>query len=121
MLDYELLKNEGLLLLEPQTPIQTRDFAQLCEAVNLYLHGQNRIKGLVIATDDQMGWEDFAELITHLQFNDDAHSHIDKLAFASDLDLDSHIGKVTNQIPSAEVRLFPTSSRSNALAWIKDS
>ncbi len=115
MLDFELLQSAGVVRLHPETPLLAREFAQLSETVNRYLANQNELKGIIIGTEDPLGWEDLSELVNHLVFSNDQHKHLPKLAALSDTSIDGILAAIGNHFSGAEIRIFNSGSEEKAL------
>lgn len=48
MLDYSIMKPEGILLLSPEAPLTREDFGGLSTAVNAYLSNHAKLRGVLI-------------------------------------------------------------------------
>lgn len=118
MLDYKLLANDGVLEVCPTTPLHARDFAQLSEAVDRYLSREHNLKGVIIRTNDKPGWEDFSELVSHIEFIHDHHKQVPKIAAISNDELQTILPPIANHFAAAEVKHFDTCNRNEALDWI---
>ena len=120
MLSHQLLRDDGILILEPQGPLQVADFDALNLEINPYLEKEGRLRGLLIDAAEFPGWESFAALLSHLRFIRDHHRLIAKVAAVSDNKFLSIAPRVASHFVKAEVRHFPSHDRDAALAWLRE-
>jgi len=118
MLDYKLLPSDGILEVHPHTPLLARDFAQLSEAVDRYLSRHGRLQGLLISTDETPGWEDFSELVSHIEFTHEHHKLIPKIAAVSNAVLSNLLPPISKHFSRAEVKQFDSQHVDDAIDWI---
>jgi len=48
MLTHELLRDEGILILRPQGPLQASDFTSLAKVVDPYLEEHGTLRGIMV-------------------------------------------------------------------------
>ena len=48
MLTHELLRDEGILILRPQGPLQAGDFTSLATVVDPYLEEHDKLRGIMV-------------------------------------------------------------------------
>lgn len=65
MLDYSIMKPEGILVLKPQAPLSKEDFGGLSAAVDSYLSDHARLHGILILSRKFPGWENVAGFTAH--------------------------------------------------------
>jgi len=118
MLDYKLLADDGILEVHPRTPLLARDFVQLSEAVDRHLSHHGSLHGLIISTDEIPGWEDFSELVSHIEFTHDHHKLIPKIAAVSNATLSNLLPPISQHFTQAEVKQFDSQHIDDALEWI---
>jgi hypothetical protein len=119
MLDHELQRAEGLLVIRPHGPLQADDFSALAAVVDPYVEAHGNLRGLMIEASSFPGWDSFAALISHLRFVRDHHRVIRKIAAVSDSPLLSLVPRLATHFVNAEIRHFKASERSTALAWLR--
>ena len=78
MIDYELLKEDAILIVSPRQALEKTDFDKLRAVVDPYLKEKGNLAGLMIYTESFPGWESFAALISHLNFVKDHHKKLRK-------------------------------------------
>ena len=119
MLAHELLRNEGILLIQPQGPIQSGDFEAIAQVVDPYIEQAGSLRGLLIEASSFPDWDSFAALVSHLRFVRDHHRLIAKIAVVSDSPVLSIGPQITKHFVNAEVRHFYANEREVALAWLR--
>jgi hypothetical protein len=119
MIQYELLREQGILILRPQTALQADDFAALARVVDPYLEQHGDLRGLLIDAPSFPGWDDFSALLSHLRFVRDHHRRIKRIAVVSDSTFLSVAPKIASHFVSAQLRTFDAADRAAALAWLQ--
>lgn len=119
MIQHELLRERGILTLEPKGPLQAADFSTLAAVVDPYIEQHGDLKGLLIAAPAFPGWDDFAALVSHLRFVRDHHRRIRRIAVVSDSAVLSVAPKIAKHFVSAEIRTFDAADQAAALAWLE--
>ncbi|MBW1883312.1 MAG: STAS/SEC14 domain-containing protein [Deltaproteobacteria bacterium] len=116
-LRFELLADEGILILEPRGELEAGDFERLGAEVDPHIAETGGLKGLIIVAEHFPGWDDFSALSSHLRFVKDHHKKIRKVAFVTDDRLLSVIPRISSLFVAAETRAFPMAARDEALLW----
>jgi hypothetical protein len=119
MLTHELLRDEGILILRPQGPLQAGDFTSLATVVDPYLEEHGTLRGIMVDAPSFPGWDSFAALASHLRFVRDHHRLIGKIAAVSDSPVLSLGPKLAKHFVKAEIRNFKGNERAVALAWLR--
>ena len=119
MLTHELLRDEGILILRPQGPLQAGDFTSLATVVDPYLEEHGTLRGMMVDAPSFPGWDSFAALASHLRFVRDHHRLIGKIAAVSDSPVLSLGPKLAKHFVKAEIRNFKGNERATALAWLR--
>ena len=119
MIQHELLRDRGILILKPEGPLRAEDFTALAGAVDPYIEERGDLNGLLIDAPSFPGWENFSALLSHLRFVRDHHRKIRRIAVVSDSPLLAIGPKIADHFVSAEVRAFDAADRAGALAWIE--
>lgn len=119
MLDYSILKPEGILVIKPQRPLGQEDFAQLSAAVDAYLNEHSTLHGVMIHTQGFPGWENFDGFTAHLHFVHDHHQKVERVAIVTDSPLASLAQSLGQHFTSAVIQRFPYPDEVQALDWLK--
>ncbi|MBE0626171.1 MAG: STAS/SEC14 domain-containing protein [Burkholderiales bacterium] len=118
MIQYELLREQGILILRPEAALQSEDFAAVAKLVDPYIESHGDLRGLMIDAPSFPGWENFAALLSHLRFVRDHHRRIRRVAVVSDDPLLGVAPKIAGHFLSAELKTFAAMERAAALAWL---
>ena len=73
MLKHELLRDAGILIVEPQSPLDSADFSELVKEVDPYIEEHGQLHGLLIYAESFPGWSDFAAFLSHMKFIKNHH------------------------------------------------
>ena len=116
-MDFELRKEDGIVIVKPQHALTEHDFAELSAAVDPYLAESGMLNALVIYTPDFPGWDSLAGLLSHIQFVKDHVANIRKVAMVTDSKLISVLPKFADLFVSADIKHFPYSDFDQAIDW----
>ena len=118
MLKHKLLRDAGILIVEPHSPLASADFSELVTEVDPYIEEHGQLHGLLIYVESFPGWSDFAALLSHIKFIKNHHQKIKKIAAATDSGFLSILPTVAGCFVDAEIRHFPFDEKESALDWI---
>ena len=119
MLDYELDRTEGILILEPSGPLESTDFKKLAREVDPYIREKGKLDGLMIYAKSFPGWDNFAAFLSHMKFVRNHHRKIRKIAAVTGSSFLSIMPQVAKHFVQAEVRHFDYDDKDAALNWLK--
>lgn len=119
MLDYSIVRPDGILVLKPSAPLSKEDFGGLSAAVDSYLADHARLHGLLIVSRVFPGWENFGAFIAHMQFVHQHHKKIVRVAVVTDSQIAGMAEALAKHFTSAEVKHFPFADDVKALAWLQ--
>jgi hypothetical protein len=119
MIDHELMRPEGILILRPTGRLEAADFEKVAQEIDPYIEANGKLHGIMIDAEAFPGWKDFAALVAHLRFVRDHHRKIEKVAVVSDSTFLSVAPKVASHFVQADLRHFSHSERDAALAWLR--
>jgi hypothetical protein len=120
MVNHELLRDEGILIIRPQGSLEAADFQKIAEELDPYIEANGKLQGVMIDAESFPGWKDFAALVAHLRFVKDHHRNIEKIAAVSDSSFLAIAPKIASHFVQADVRHFAHSQREEALAWLRE-
>jgi hypothetical protein len=118
MIHFELLRDQGVLVVTPTGPLEKSDFALLAKEVDPYIAAKGHLAGLMIYTKSFPGWESFGALVSHLRFVGEHQQKIDRVAAVTDSGFLSIMPHVVEHFLHAEVKHFHFDDRDEALAWL---
>jgi len=119
MIQHELQRDTGILIITPQGPLEQKDFEMLAREVDPYIQEKGRLNGLMIHAKSFPGWHDFAALVSHFKFVKNHHQQIAKVAAVTDSGFLSIMPSVAKHFVHANVKHFDYSEKDNALKWLK--
>jgi len=119
MLDYSIMKPEGILVLKPHTPLSKDDFDGLSAAVDSYLSDHAKLRGVLIQSRGFPGWENFGGFTAHMHFVREHHKQVERVAVVTDSHFAGIVESLGKHFISAEVRHFPFADDAQALAWLE--
>ena len=119
MITHELNEQDGVLIISPQSPLQSSDFAALAEKIDPFIERKGGLNGLMILVETFPGWENFASMLSHLRFVRGHHQKIKKVAAVTDDKFLSIMPKVAGLFVKAEVRHFSFEDKRAALEWLQ--
>jgi SpoIIAA-like len=119
MLNFELNRAEGILILKPIGPLESTDFEKLAREVDPYVIEKGKLNGLMIFTKSFPGWDNFAAFLSHMKFVKNHHQKIKKIAAVTGSGFLSIMPQVANHFIQAEVRHFDYDDKDKALDWLK--
>jgi hypothetical protein len=119
MVEFELLRDQGVLLVSPNGPLAEADFARLAQEVDPFIAANGKLTGLMVCVKGFPGWDSFGALISHLGFVRDHHRKIDRIAVVTDSEALKAMTQVAKYFVSPQVRQFPSDQRTEALAWLE--
>lgn len=118
MIIHHWHRDNSILEVAPQGPLQAADFRSLASMVDPHILDEGNLKGLMISAEQFDGWESFAALIDHLNFVRDHHRSIRRIALLSDSPVFGVLPRILDHFVSAEVRPFAQAERNDALEWL---
>jgi tRNA U38,U39,U40 pseudouridine synthase TruA len=121
MIQHELQRDTGILIITPQGPLEQKDFEMLAREVDPYIQEKGRLNGLMIHAKSFPGWHDFAALVSHFKFVKNHHQQIAKVAAVTDSGFLSIMPSVAKHFVRANVKHFDYSEKENALKWLKST
>ena len=120
MLEFDLNRESGVLVLKPHGPLNADDFAAVTETTDTYIESAGGLNGVMIYAKSFPGWEDFGGLMSHLKFVRDHHKYIKKLATVSDSRALTIMPKIAEHFISAEARHFDSADLYAAEVWLAE-
>lgn len=119
MVNCELLRDEGILIIRPAGSLAASDFQDIARDVDPYIEANGKLRGVLIDAEAFPGWTDFAAIPAHLRFVKDHHRKIERIAAVSDSSFLRIAPQIASHFVEADVRHFPHAEREEALAWLK--
>jgi hypothetical protein len=121
VLEYTIMKPEGILVLKPNAALSKEDFVGLSACVDAYLADHASIHGVLIQSESFPGWESFAGFTAHIRFVRNHQQRIERLALVTDSSVAPVAEAVAKHFTAAEIKHFPFAEHEMALNWLKTS
>ena len=118
MIKHQLLRDQGILIVTPEGPLESADFEKLAQEVDPYIEEKGMLNGLMIYTEKFPGWDDFAALVSHFKFVKNHHQKIKKVAAVTDSGFVSIAPRLANHFVQADIRHFDYPDKESALEWL---
>jgi len=119
MIRFELLRDRGILVIEPEGPLEKADFERLASEADPLIASAGKLAGLLIHTKSFPGWRDFGAFISHLKFVAGHHRQIKRIAIASDAEILAILPRIADHFLTPEIKQFAFAEKDRALAWIE--
>ena len=119
MIKFDLLINDGVLMVMPEGPLNSDDFKELAAVADPYIEQNGKLNGLMIYTESFPGWKDFEALVSHFRFVKDHHRNLAKVALVTNSKIASIAETMAKHFVSAEIKHFDYSDKDAALDWLK--
>lgn len=121
MISFELLRNEGIVIITPEAPLQKSDFDMLSQEVDAYIKDHGELTGIIIHTESFPGWDDFSGFTHHIKFVKAHHRNIKRVAAVTDGKILPIIPSLARHFVTAEIRHFNYTDFDNAMAWVNEA
>jgi len=118
MIHFELLRDQGILIITPEGPLQAADFLKLSEAIDPFIKEEGELKGLLIDAPAFPGWESLGDMVSHFKFVKNHERFIQKVAVVSDIRFAKVMPHFVRHFIHAKIRHFGRSEKDQALAWL---
>ena len=119
MIKFELLKDAGVLIVEPRSALSPDDFREISRAIDPYINEKGKLTGLLIEAPSFPGWDSFGALIEHMKFVGDHHRKIDRVAAVTDNAFLKIAPKIVEHFVHPDIKVFASGERDKALAWLQ--
>jgi hypothetical protein len=116
-LTFDLLEEQGVLVLHPHGELVAADFARVAQEVDPYIEKSGSLKGVVIVANQFPGWDDLGAMSAHLRFVKEHRKAVNRLAIVSDDHVISAIPFIAKHLLVNESRHFAMADKDEALAW----
>ena len=120
MLKHRLILPEGILLLEPEAPLEATDFESVSAEIDPYILERGMLPGVLIHARTFPGWANLAAAMAHMRFVETHHEIIGKLAVVSDNLLLAELPELIGHLIDVDVRHFSESAYDDAFLWLEE-
>lgn len=119
MLNYDLRRDDGVLVINPEGPFEAADFTALASHIDAYLRQQGNLRGVLIRAKSFPGWKDFGAMLAHLKFVRSHHRCIEKVAVVADGAFANILPSLANHFVHAKVQHFDFEREDAAWNWLR--
>ena len=119
MIRFELLRDAGVLVVEPKSALSAEDFREISRSIDPYIREKGKLTGLLIEAASFPGWDSFGALIELLKFVNDHHPNIDRVAVVTDATFLKIAPTIAQHFAHPEIRVFASGERVKALEWLQ--
>ncbi|HUU50042.1 MAG TPA: STAS/SEC14 domain-containing protein [Nitrospinota bacterium] len=121
MISFEIMRAEGIVIIEPLGALEQTDFERLTKEIDAYINEKGYVNGIIIHTKDFPGWKSFGAFTHHMKFIKDHHKKIKRVAAVTDSKLMSIAPMIANHFVSAEVKQFDYADMDAAKKWVREA
>lgn len=120
MLNHELDTEQGILVLSPEAPLSSQDFATITEEIDPYIAKHGKLRGVLIRAHAFPGWSNLDAAISHMRFIESHHQNIERLAVVSDNRWLTELPKFASHLVHPKVEHFSEAKYDAAIQWLVD-
>ena len=120
MITYKILTEEGIVIIEPSSPIRQSDFETLTKDIDNYIRQKGMIKGLIIHTESFPSWDTFGAFIKDMKFVINHHKKIYRVASVTDSKLFMIAHSIMRHLLFPEIKHFYYGDIEAAKKWIQE-
>ena len=121
MITFQILKDEGIVIIEPSSPLEHSDFEKLTKEIDHYIEEKGGVKGIIIHTKSFPGWENFAAFTDHMKFVKEHHHKVKRVAAVTDSKFLSIMPNIAKHFVAAEIKHFDYKDIGAAKQWIQEA
>jgi hypothetical protein len=116
-LEFEFDEEALILTVRPRGRLRKEDFVRIKHRIDPIIDDKGMLNGLLIVAETFPWWEDFAAMITHLEFVHDHHRKIRKVALVTRDSTFRFLSGLAGHFVQAEIRQFD--GEAAARRWLK--
>ena len=118
MIFLEPLRDQNILVITPQGPLEQADFETIAKEVGSVMVSKGKVTGLMINIKSFPGWRNFSAFAAHLKFVAHHHREIERIAVVTNSRLLKIIPRLAGYFVHPEIRLFSFEQKEQALSWL---
>jgi hypothetical protein len=111
MIHHELMRDQSILVITPDGPLQRTDFEHLAKEIDPFIASNGHLAGLMICAKWFPGWDSFGALVSHLRFVADHHRLIKRIAAVTDSGFLKIMPNIASHFVQAKIRLSTSMRR----------
>jgi len=116
--DYRILADRAVLLIEPNGVLRAEDFDAISAAVDVWIESTDRpLRGVVVHARAFPGWENLGSFLRHVRFIRDHHRRVQRVALATDAALAGVATNLADHFTQATIKRYDYEDSDCAIAW----
>ena len=119
MVRFELLRDKGILVINPDGPLEKGDFERMAGEIDPVIAASGKLTGAIIQAKSFPGWRDFDSFLSHVKFVAGHHRKIRRIAVVSDAELLKILPSIARHFVQVELKQFAFAEKERALAWLE--
>jgi hypothetical protein len=119
--DYRILADRGVLVIEPQGALRAEDFDALSAAVDSWIESTKQpLHGVVVHAKAFPGWENLGSLLKHVRFVRDHHRRVKRVALSTDTALAGIASNLVDHFTESTIKRYDYEDFNCAIDWASD-
>ena len=119
MILLEHLREQNILIITPQGPLEEADFQAIAKEVDPAIISKGKVAGLMINMKSFPGWRNFTAFRAHLRFVANHQRAIERIAVVTNSRFLKIIPGIAGYFVHPEIRLFGFEQKEQALSWLE--
>ena len=119
MISHAFLRDDGIVILRPQGPLEAADFQTVAAEIDPLIRERGGLRGLCIQAEKFPGWKDFHAFLAHLKFLFEHQDKFKKLAIVTDDATLARMPEIMGRFVHPQVKHFKSSEADAAMNWLK--
>jgi hypothetical protein len=120
MIKYEIIRDQGIVIIEPLSALQKKDFEDLTKAIDEYIKEHGTVNGIMIHAKSFPGWENFGAFVHHIRFVKNHHKKVKRIAVLTDSKFLTVMPGIAKLFVSPEIKHFGYGQMDDAKKWIAE-
>jgi hypothetical protein len=117
-LNFRILADRGVLVIEPHAQLRAEDFDALTAAVDTWIESTaHPLQGIVIHARAFPGWENLGSLLRHVRFVRDHHRRVQRVAIATETAVAGIAASLVDHFTEAKVKRYDYDDFECAIDW----
>jgi hypothetical protein len=114
MVEFELLRDAGVLIVAPKEALTAEDFRAISSTVDPYIGENGKLTGLLLEATSFPGWDSLGAVIEHMKFVRGHHRKIERVAVVTDSTILTWAPKIAEHFAHPEFKVFKSQDRAAA-------
>lgn len=119
MILLEHLRDQDILVITPQGPLEQSDFETIAKTVDSVVISKGNLTGLMINMQSFPGWRNLAAFAAHVKFVTGHHRRIERIAAVTNSRFLRIIPGIAGYLLHPEIRSFDLNQKKQALSWLE--